>query len=61
MFVDYFMTKWKKNTKEFEMNVINDHKGSRYVRIPKPLDKRLKNPKKIKFIIRGKEIILEKN
>jgi len=50
------MTRWKKDETEFEMNVIDDHKGSRYIRIPKPLDEKLGNPDKIKFIIKNNEI-----
>jgi len=52
------MTRWKKDETEFEMNVIDDHKGSRYVRIPKPLDEKLGKPNKIKFVIHGKAIII---
>ncbi|MCJ8306026.1 MAG: hypothetical protein HRU07_03165 [Nitrosopumilus sp.] len=50
------MTKWKKGATEFEMNVIDDRKGSRYVRIPKPLDEKLGNPEKIKFVIKNDKI-----
>ena len=52
------MTRWKKDETEFEMNVVDDQKGSRYVRIPKPLDEKLHSPKKIKFVIRGKNIFV---
>lgn len=50
------MTKWKKNETEFKMSVIDDGKGSRYVRIPKPLDEKLGNPDRIKFILKDSKI-----
>jgi len=53
------MTKWKKDETEFKMNVIDDHKGSRYVRIPKPLDELLGNPDRIKFMLSGKKILID--
>ena len=52
------MPKWKKDETKFEMSVIDDGKGSRYVRIPKPLDDILGRPDKVLFSINGKRIVL---
>jgi hypothetical protein len=51
--------KWKKDAKEFEMRVNNDQKGSRFVRIPKPLDEFFKIPNTLKFTIKGKTVMVD--
>lgn len=53
------MPRWKNCEVVFIMNVVDDGKGSRYVRIPKPVDKVMKNPTNILFEINGKQIIFK--
>ena len=52
------MPKWKKDASEFDMRVVDDGKGSRYVRIPKPLDELMGQPISIRFEVSGKKITL---
>ena len=52
------MTKWKKDAKEFEVVMNDDNRGSRYCRIPKPIDELLDSPDKIKFIVQGSQILV---
>ncbi len=53
------MPKWKKNAKEFEVNVhYSDEKGTQ-IRIPKPLLGQMGNPEKIKFVIKKGKIEVE--
>ena len=46
-----YMTKWKKDATDFDMLVVDDGKGSRYVRIPKPLDELMGPPDSVRFVI----------
>ena len=52
------MPKWKKDASKFEMRVVNDGKGSRYVRIPKPVDDLMGQPESIEFTITGRRITI---
>lgn len=53
------MPKWKKDAKEFEVNVhYSDDKGTQ-IRIPKPLLGKMGNPDKIKFVIKKDKIEVE--
>ena len=53
------MTRWKKDATEFGMSVIDDNKGSRYVRIPKPIDEHLGEPEMLVFVKSGKNIVIK--
>lgn len=50
------MTKWKRDETEFPMRVVDDGKGSRYVRIPKPVDERLGVPAAVTFLVLGRRV-----
>lgn len=52
------MSRWKEGEKEFEVKLTDDYSGSIYCRVPKPIVKLLGNPKKIKFEILRKKIIV---
>lgn len=53
------MTRWKKDEVEFTMSLNDDHNGSHYVRVPKPIVKVLGNPQSIVFkIVKDKIIIM---
>ncbi len=52
------MTKWKKDAKDFQVVMNDDNKGSRYCRIPKPIDVYLGNPSSLKFSIENGKIQL---
>ena len=50
------MPKWKKDEKEFVVSVTyHEYRGSQCY-LPKPILEILGNPKRIKFVIRGKRI-----
>lgn len=50
------MPRWKEGEKEFVVSV-NFSKGNK-VNIPQPIIEMLGNPEKIKFVIRGKRVII---
>jgi len=52
------MTKWKKGAKDFQVVMNDDGRGSRYCRIPKPIDEYLGNPNSLKFSIKNGKIQL---
>ena len=50
------MSRWKKDAREFTMNVNHNGLGSHLCRIPKPIMELLEHPEKVKFSVRGKKI-----
>lgn len=52
------MTRWKKDTKEFSVKLTFDGTNSTICRVPKPIIKFLGDPESLKFVIRGKGIII---
>lgn len=56
------MTAWRKGEKEFEVVITTsknrDGSASYSCRIPKPIIEKLEKPSKIKFILKGKKIIV---
>jgi len=52
------MTRWKKNETEFPVSLSFDGTNSKRCRIPKPIIEFLGDPEKLKFVIRGKGIIV---
>jgi hypothetical protein len=53
------LPKWKKDATEFEVSVTrHEHRGYQTY-LPKPIMKRLGEPKTIKFLVKGKHIELE--
>lgn len=59
------MTRWKKDETEFSVsiNTLSNRNGStsQVCTIPKPIIEFLKDPEKIKFVIRGKGIVVTKD
>jgi len=53
-----WLTRWKKDEKEFAVNLIDDSSGSVICRVPKPILKILGQPSGIKFVIKGKKIVV---
>ncbi len=58
MDIGYVLLKWEKNETEFEMNMIDDQKQSRFVRILHPLAKFLEISNTLKFIIKGRTMLI---
>ncbi len=54
---DHNVPKWKKDEFSFTVSV-NEAHGIK-INVPKPIYEKLGSPEKIKFVIRGKSIILE--
>lgn len=52
------MTRWKKDTKEFSMSLSNDGSNGFMCRVPRPIVELLKNPNRIKFVIKGNRIVV---
>ncbi len=52
------LAKWKKDEREFEVKLTNDHKGSIICRVPKPIREILGKSDSIKFVILGKKIVV---
>ena len=53
------MTKWAADAKEFRVSIThNVQRGTGYSYIPKPILAKLGNPKGLKFVIRGDEILV---
>ena len=55
------LTRWKKDQKEFSVKLAFDGKNSTICRVPKPIVEFLGNPENLKFVIRGKGIIVTKD
>ncbi len=55
------MTRWKKDETEFTVSLNLDESRGAICIVPKPIVEKLGNPKKIKFVIRGKGIMVTKN
>lgn len=53
------MPKWKKDAKEFTVNVIYSGKKGQFASIPKPLIEFFNKPDKITFVIEGKRVIVK--
>lgn len=54
------LPKWKKDAKEFKVNVnYNDIRGYQSS-IPKPIIDKLGNPESLRFVIKGNKIEIEK-
>lgn len=52
------MTKWKKDAKEFTVSINYGYKRGNQAYIPKPILEKLSSPKKITFVISGKDIFV---
>lgn len=52
------MTRWKKDAKEFVVSLNDDGSQSVICRIPKPILEKLGDPKNLKFMIKGKSIVV---
>ncbi|MDH3311583.1 MAG: hypothetical protein OEM28_00350 [Nitrosopumilus sp.] len=52
------MTRWKKNQKEFSVKLTFDGANSTICRVPKPIIEFLGKPENLKFVIRGKGIVV---
>jgi hypothetical protein len=50
------MPKWKKDETEFTVGVNYDERRGAQISLPKPIAKRLGNPKKVRFSLRGRRI-----
>ena len=50
------MSRWKKEAREFEMNVNHNGLGSHLCRIPKPIMEMLGHPEKVRFAVKGKKV-----
>jgi len=55
------VTRWKKDAKEFSVKLTFDGTNSTICRVPKPIIEFLKDPKSLKFVIRGKGIIVTRD
>jgi hypothetical protein len=55
------LTRWKKDQKEFLVKLSFDGTNSTICRVPKPIIELLGSPENLKFIIRGKGIIVTKD
>lgn len=53
------MAKWNKKAKEFEVSVSYSKKKGSKVNMPAPILKKLKKPKRVKFIISGRRVLVE--
>lgn len=54
------MPKWKKDAKEFKVNVNYNEIRGYQSSIPKPIIDKLGNPEALRFIIKGNKIEIEK-
>jgi hypothetical protein len=52
------LTRWKKDQKDFSVKLSFDGTNSTVCRVPKPIIEFLGNPENLKFMIRGKGIIV---
>lgn len=52
------MTRWKKDAKEFIVSLNDDGSQSVICRLPKPIFEKLGKPKNLKFMIKGKSIVV---
>lgn len=52
------MTRWKKDQKEFDVNLNDDNAGSTVCRIPKPIIEMFGQPKGVRFLVQGKKIVV---
>ncbi|MBM3910918.1 MAG: hypothetical protein FJ356_04655 [Thaumarchaeota archaeon] len=52
------LTRWKKDAKEFGVRITEDNSGSLLCRIPKPVFEFLGAPDGLKFMIKGKNIVI---
>jgi len=52
------LTRWKKDQKEFSVKLTFDGTNSTICRVPKPIIEILGNPSNIRFVIRGKSVIV---
>ena len=52
------MTRWKKDAKEFTVRLNDDTTGSQICRIPKPIVDLLGKPEGVKFLVKGKYIVI---
>lgn len=55
------LTRWKKDETEFHVALSFDGTNSKRCRIPKPVIEFLGDPESLKFVIRGKSIIVIKD
>lgn len=55
------MAKWKKDQTEFDVSVNQDERRGYQSTIPKPIMEILNFPKRIKFVVEGKTIKIEKS
>lgn len=55
------MPRWKKDQKEFSVKLTFDGANSTICRVPKPVMEFLGDPENLKFVIKGKEIIVTKD
>ena len=54
------MTRWRKDATEFEVRVADDAKGSRFVRIPKPIYELMGRPNRVWFVMAaGGKVVVE--
>ena len=55
------MPRWKKDQKEFSVKLTFDGANSTICRVPKPVMEFLGDPENLKFVIKGKGIIVTKD
>jgi len=55
------LTRWKKDQKEFSVKLTFDGANSTICRVPKPIIEFLGNPENLKFVIKGKGIIITRD
>jgi len=55
------LTRWKKDETEFTVSLNLDESRGAICIVPKPIVEKLGNPDKIKFVIRGKGIVVIKD
>jgi len=55
------LTRWKKGEKEFSVKLTFDGTNSTICRVPKPIIDFLGDPESLKFVIRGKGIIVTRD
>ncbi len=55
------LPRWKKDQREFSVKLTFDGANSKICRVPKPIIELLKDPERIKFVIRGKGIVVTKD
>lgn len=55
------MAPWRKNATEFTVSIVrNPQRHTNYSYIPKPVLERLGNPDGLKFVFRGKDILVRR-